>query len=203
MNPMTPSEVAVSYDRLAGHWAGEAFNQENGIAAHHRALQFLDGPGSAIDIGCGSSGRILDLLIRRGFEVEGLDFSAGMLRLARQRHPQVSFYHADICEWGFSKQYDFISAWDSVWHVPLSQQATVHEKLCAGLAPGGVLLFTSGGLDEPGEVFNPCLGQPMYHATLGIPKLQTIVAESGCVCRHLEYDQYPETHLVWVVQRRD
>jgi hypothetical protein len=28
-----------------------------------------------------------------------------------------------------------------------------------------------------------------------------LIVESGCVIRHLEYDQWPEKHLVVVVQR--
>jgi hypothetical protein len=42
-----------------------------------------------------------------------------MIALARQRHPQVQFYTADISTWSFAKKYDFISAWDSTWHLPI------------------------------------------------------------------------------------
>lgn len=80
---MTPPETAASYDRIAEHWNSDTFDRENGIRQHRRALQFAPGSGSAIDIGCGASGRIIDLLLPEGFSVEGLDISAEMLRLAR------------------------------------------------------------------------------------------------------------------------
>ena len=99
-----------------------------------------------------------------------------MIRLARERHPNVTFHHRDICEWELPRGYDFISAWDSVWHVPLECQGGVLIKLCRGLADGGVLIFTSGGVDGPREVCNPFLGQPLYHAALGIPRLLELVA---------------------------
>ena len=198
---MDPRQTALNYDQLAAHWAGDAFNHQNGIAQHERALQFAAKSGRAIDVGCGSSGRIIRLLLSRGFEVEGLDLSAGMLALARAKHPDVTFHHADICSWEFPRRYDFISAWDSIWHVPLPAQPAVLAKLCGALNPGGVLIFTSGGVDTPGEVTNPCRGQPLYHAAPGIPQLLRLVDAAGCVCRHLEYDQHPESHLYLIVQK--
>ena len=199
--PLSPAEVAQSYDVLAPQWAGPDFHRDNGISQHLRALQFIAQPGEALDVGCGSSGRFIDLLIERGFEVEGIDISAEMIRLARQRHPQIVFHHADLVEWTPPQAYDFISAWDSVWHVPLASQETVWTKLLHALAPGGVMILSTGGLDEPGEVQNAHMGVPMYHATPGLPALCRLIAEAACVIRHLEYDQWPEKHLVVVVQR--
>lgn len=198
---MQPSEVAQSYDQIAGHWTGGDFNRANGAEAHRKALQFLDRTGRALDVGCGSSGRFSELLLERGFVVEGLDISAEMIRLARERHPQVVFHHADVCKWQPPGEYDFISAWDSVWHVPLAAQEAVWRKLMNALAHGGVLLLTTGGLDEPEDVQNDAMGVPMYHATPGLPVLTRLIGTCGCVIRHLEYDQWPEKHLVVVVQR--
>lgn len=198
---MKPEEVAASYDRIASYWDSEQFNRANGIPQHQRALQFRAPPGVALDVGCGSSGRIIDLLREAGFEVEGLDLSAQMLRLAQRRHPGVQFHHVDICRWVPPKQYDFISAWDSIWHVPLSEQLPVIQKLCAALSPGGVVIFTTGGTEGPEEKHNPCLEQPMYHAAPGIPNVLRALSEAGCTCRHLEYDQYPAPHVYLIAQK--
>lgn len=198
---MSPQKTAKSYDMLASHWNSEGFNRTNGLAQHDRAFRFASRKESAIDVGCGSSGRIIDLMISEGFEAEGLDISPEMLRLAKLRHPHVLFHLADICDWEFPKKYDLISAWDSIWHVPLAAHEAVLRKLCEGLNHGGLLIFTSGGVDRPEDNTNPFLGQPLYHAALGIPRLLEIVSEQGCICRHLEYDQYPEPHLYLIIQR--
>lgn len=199
---MTPEETAIAYNQIAQHWDCSAFNRENGVAQHERALRFLSNFGAALDIGCGSSGRIISLLQRHCFtEVEGLDISKEMLRRARRHHPRGSFYLADICAWHFPKDYDFISAWDSIWHVPLRFQLEVLRKILGGLAPGGVVIFTTGGVEFPEEVTNPCFGIPLYHAAPGIPAILRTLEESGCSCRHLEYDQYPERHVYIVAQR--
>jgi RimJ/RimL family protein N-acetyltransferase len=124
-----------------------------------------------------------------------------MVALARDRHPDARLFHADICRWELPRAYDLIVAWDSVWHVPLDRQAAVLAKLCRGLSAGGVIVFTTGGTDAPDERRDSHMGPPMYHATLGIPKTLHVLAEAGCVCRHLEYDQYPEAHVCLIAQK--
>ncbi|MBI5766358.1 MAG: class I SAM-dependent methyltransferase [Verrucomicrobia bacterium] len=199
---MEPRDTAAAYDRIGQHWAGAGFPASNGIAQHERALAFCPSPPrTALDAGCGSSGRIVELLLRRGCAVEGLDLSARMLALAREKHPSVTFHHADLCTWVPPHAYDFISAWDSVWHVPLDRQRAVLTKLCGALNPGGVFIFTSGGVDGPDERTGPCHGVPLYHAAPGIPALLRTIDEAGAVCRHLEFDQWPESHLYLIVQR--
>ncbi|MEN3943738.1 class I SAM-dependent methyltransferase [Prosthecobacter sp. SYSU 5D2] len=203
---MTPRQTAETYDKIASFWSGEEFNRANGIAQHRRALHFvtMGKEGSsrqALDVGCGSSGRMVELLLAEGFEVEGMDVSAEMLRLARARHPGVTFHLADICTWELPQRYDFISAWDSLWHAPLAEHEGILHKLCGGLNPGGVLIFTSGGLDASEERCHELMGEPVYHATLGLPRILELVAGAGCVCRHLEYDQHPELHVYLIVQK--
>jgi 2-polyprenyl-3-methyl-5-hydroxy-6-metoxy-1,4-benzoquinol methylase len=208
---MSPAEIAQTYDSLASFWAGQEFDQSNGFEAHRRALHFLNAGSSseelsntsrtALEVGCGSSGRLTELLLTDGFEVTGVDISEEMLRLARERHPEVTFHLADITQWELPQAYHLISAWDSIWHVPLGQQEDVVRKLCQGLIPGGVFIFTAGGLDTPSEREDIMMGQPIYHATLGLPRLMEIIASEACLCRHLEYDQYPEMHVYLIVQK--
>ncbi|MGQ0441944.1 MAG: class I SAM-dependent DNA methyltransferase [Methylophilaceae bacterium] len=199
---MTPQQTAKTYDLIAEHWDNPSFDYRNGIGQHQRALQFAPAGGDALDVGCGSNGRIITLLQNHGFHVEGLDISVEMLNRAKKHHPEVLFYGADICEWTLPKTYHFISAWDSVWHVPLSQQLSVIKKLFAGLTKNGVFIFTSGGVDAPDEVTNPCFGQPLYHAAPGIPQLLNTIEISGCCCRHLEYDgKAGDKHIYIIAQR--
>ncbi len=198
---MTPSEIASNYNQLADHWNSDTFPRLNGIEQHERAIAFLEEKRRALDVGCGSSGRIIDLLTSHGFDVEGLDYSPRMIELAKQRHPNIPLHQADICDWSLPRKYDFISAWDSIWHLPLASQEPVMKKIMQGLNPGGVFIFTSGGVDAPSEKVDSAMGPQMYYSVLGIPATLKLISESGCVCRHLEYDQYPELHLYVIAQR--
>ena len=141
---MDPLQTAATYDRIAPHWEDPNFDRNNGIEALRRAIRFAHGRGAALDIGCGCTGRFIDLLLAEGFDVEGLDLSAEMLARARNRHPDVRFHHADIRTWEFSRPYDLLIGWDSIWHVPLADQIPVLRRLCRGLAPGGLLLLSAG-----------------------------------------------------------
>lgn len=198
---MIPREVATSYDLIADRWNDDAFPRSNGIEQHKRAIAFVKQKRHALDIGCGCNGRIIDLLLAQGFAVEGLDISERMIQMAMRRNPTTTFHHADICEWEPPKKYEFISAWDSIWHVPLSAQEPVLRKITRALAPEGVFIFTTGGLDAPSEKVDAEMGSPMYYSALGIPRTLGLLSECGCVCRHLEYDQYPQLHVYIIAQR--
>lgn len=194
---MTPEQVAASYDQIAEQWLDVS---TYGFTQVERAVAFVKHKGVALDVGCGA-GRLMGLLSQYGFRTDGLDVSPAMIALARDRHPDARLIHADICGWELPWTYDLIVAWDSVWHVPLAGQEAVLTKLCRGLAAGGILIVTTGGTDAPDERQNSHMGPPMYHATLGIPKTLHVLANSGCVCRHLEYDQYPEAHVYLIAQK--
>jgi 2-polyprenyl-3-methyl-5-hydroxy-6-metoxy-1,4-benzoquinol methylase len=199
---MKPSEVGEGYDQIAEIWNSDAFNRLNGMEQHERALTFCHRKRHALDIGCGSSGRIVELLLGEGFDVEGVDVSRRMVELARQRHPEVPVHLADICEWTFPRQYDFISAWDSIWHVPLSAHERLLIRMFEHLATDGVCIFSMGGLDREEEKTDSAMGPRMYYSTLGIPRTLELVNRCGCVLRHMEFDQQPEQHLYLIVQRR-
>lgn len=199
---MDTSKTAQSYNEIADFWSSEKFNSlKNGIAQYRRAIQFTPKRGKAIDIGCGSSGRLIDLFIQEGFEAEGLDISPVMVEKAKLKHPDVKFHLADIVSWDSEERYSFISAWDSVWHVPLHLQEQTTVKLLSLLDVEGVLIFTTGGVDEAGDGKNDFLGQPLYHAALGVNNLLSVIIENGGNIRHLEYDQYPELHTYVIAQK--
>lgn len=197
---MQPEDIAAGYDQIADRWQSPSFNQDNGIAQHQRAFQFGVSRGAALDIGCGCSGRIITLLQDTGYAPEGLDLSVRTLELAKNRHPDTQFHHADICTWNPSKTYDFISAWDSIWHIPLDQQAPTLTKIINMLSPGGIFIFTFGGLDEPSSMTNKDMDVPMYYSTLGISGTLNVVQAAGAICRHMEFDQHPEPHVYVIAQ---
>jgi predicted TPR repeat methyltransferase len=193
----TPEQVAASYDQIAALFLDLS---TYGVAQIERAVAFVKHKGVALDVGCGT-GRLMGVLSKHGFRTDGIDLSTAMIAFARDRYPEARLFHADICRWELPQPYDLIVAWDSVWHVPLGQQEPVLTKLCRGLAAGGVLVFTTVGTDASSEKHDSCMGPPMYHAALGIPKTLQVVTEAGCTCRHLEYDQHPELHVYVIAQR--
>lgn len=197
---MEPAHIAAGYNRLASFWKNVT-PETYGVAALEKALSFTTARGPALDVGCGSQGRFIEKLLREHFAPEGVDISAEMIRLAKERHPEVHFHHADVCTWQPPGGYDFISAWDSTFHLPIDQQAPVLERLCGVLRPGGVILFTCGG-GPAGEITGSFEGVEFGYSTLGVGGFITVLNKAGCECLHVEHDQWPERH-VFIVARKN
>ena len=198
---MNPVDIGKAYNQITHLWERDDFSLANGIDAHKKALSFVKNKGRALDVGCGCTGRFIDLLKREGFTPEGLDISDEMIRLAKKKHPDTIFHLHDICEWVPAHTYDVITAWDSIWHIPLSQQRQVLTKLVSCLGSGGVLIFSCGGTDEEGDHRDDFMGPEVYYSSLGINGFLELFISLGCVCRHLEYDQYPELHTYLIIQK--
>ena len=203
-NKLLPEKTAKAHDQITHLWIDDKFNRSNGIEAHKKALQFRssDSPAkNALDIGCGCTGRFFDLLIEEGIEPEGVDISAEKFRLVKEKYPQLTLYNEDICSWDIPKQYDFITAWDSIWHIPLFQQEVVLTKIVNALNSGGVFIFSFGATDEPGEHTDDSMGPEVYYSTLGTNGFTSLMMKLGCVIKHTELDQYPELHAYMIVQK--
>lgn len=198
---MKPSAIGKAYDQITHLWESDNFNRANGIDVHKRAIQFVENHGKALDVGCGCTGRFIDLLLDEGFAPQGVDVSEKMIALAKAKHPDIPFYHQDICQWEIPEKYDFITAWDSIWHIPLSEQKPVLTKLIAALNAGGVLLFSFGGTDKASEHTDDNMGPEVYYSTLGTNGFLQLFVELGCHCRHLENGQHPELHTYLIVQK--
>lgn len=140
---MQPAEIAKSYDSIAHLWL-EPHLDRDGIRQHEHALQFRAKGGVALDVGCGCNGRFFRLLEGHGYQSEGLEISPQMIELAKKRNPDTMIHHADVCSWTPPKQYDFITAWDSIWHVPLDQNESVLRKLLGALTLGGSVHLDDG-----------------------------------------------------------
>ncbi|MFN6516244.1 MAG: class I SAM-dependent methyltransferase [Nostoc sp. CreGUA01] len=198
---MNPNATAAGYDQIARWWRIKHQDSLYGIAQLERAIKFTSKRHSAIDIGCGSSGRFINILSKHGFQAEGLDISTEMINLAKQLHPNIKFYNEDISCWIPPKLYSLISAWDSTFHLPFNMQEPVMKKLCDALEPDGVLLLTCGGGHTKSEISGSFQGQNFDYSTLGVDAFLQIMTEHHCTCRHLEYDQYPENHVYIISQK--
>ncbi|MBU1293351.1 MAG: class I SAM-dependent methyltransferase [Gammaproteobacteria bacterium] len=198
---MKPEDIGKAYNQITHIWNSEEFDINNGISQHKKAISFVKSRGNALDVGCGCTGRFIDLLQGEGFTPSGLDISDEMLNIARKKHPDIRFVQGDICECELSEKYDFITAWDSIWHIPLSEQRNVLTKLVESLNVGGVLIFSFGGTDEEGFHTNNFMGPEVYYSSLGLNGFLKLFIELGCIIRHLEFDQHPELHTYLVVEK--
>ncbi len=193
---MKPADTSRSYDTIASWWNEQQRESRAGLYYVQRAMGFVNRPGKALDVGCGTGGRIIRALQEGGFDVTGLDLSQAMIDLARVNHPGVRFIRSDIHQWAGQEPYQAIVAWDSIFHVAYAEQANIVKKLCQALARNGVLLFTAGGVD--GEVMGEMHGESFYYSSLNEEEYLRVLKGAGCRCVLMERDSYPDDHVVFI-----
>jgi len=196
---MHPRETGRRYDAIAPLWDEARRENLQGLGFLERAIASCKSRRMALDVGCGTGGRMIEKMLASGFHVTGIDVSSGMLQIARARHSTVEFVHDDISEWVTELRFDLIVAWDSTFHLPYELQGPVIGKLCACLADHGVLLFTAGGVD--GEIVGTMYGHEFAYSSLSDTALMRLLYQAGCVPILVERDQYPLHHLVVVAAK--
>jgi SAM-dependent methyltransferase len=130
--------LAWLYDR---HW-GSAFADRALPILDRLVLDGLPAGSRLLDLCCGT-GHLAGVLSRRGFVVTGLDGSAEMLKLARQRVSPVEWVLADARSFGLSGVYDAaLCLFDSLNHVMQAEELlAVFRHVFQVLRPGGSFLF--------------------------------------------------------------
>lgn len=196
---MEPTILGTKYDKIAQWWHDQHFHSTYGVKQLERAVGFSVGGGKALDVGCGVGGRFIRILQNKGFSVTGVDVSAEMVRLASQNHPEHKFIVQDICSWAIDEEFDFIVAWDSIFHLPFNMQKPVVSKLCRLLAKGGVLIYTFG--DACGEHDDQWHNDTFHYSSIGVDQNLQLLIQSGLSVLHLEIDQYPERHVYTIATK--
>lgn len=196
---MKPTDLGKKYDKIAHWWHEKHQASQYGVEQLERALTFAPIGKSALDVGCGSGGRIIDKLQECGFSVTGVDVSDVMINLATKNHPNASFHVQDICTWETDKKFDFIVAWDSIFHLPLQMHNLVIDKLCNLLTTKGTIIYSFG--NATGEHTDTWHEDEFYYSSIGINDNLAALINNGMTIMHLELDQYPEKH-VYVIAKK-
>lgn len=131
--------VREGYDKIA-----EEYNQDRDVFCNSKEIQeFIDilpEGGSVLDIGCGGGIPVLRTLIDKGYDATGIDFSSGMLEVARRNVPEATLIHGDILKTEFDENsFDGIISTYAIIHIHKSLHPTVYSRIYKWLKPGGVM----------------------------------------------------------------
>lgn len=181
-------DVPAAYDRIA-----EKFFADRSTALREkRHLDLLlDGvrPGARVlDFGCGTGRPIAEHLVARGYAVTGVDGSAAMLALAQRTVPAARWVQARLETFESEETFAAIVAWDSLFHVDRQHHAKIYEKFACWLRPGGRLLLSSGGTENPGFT-DRMHGETFYYSSWAPEKVTALLGEAGFEVERCECDQ--------------
>ena len=99
-------------------------------------------PKNSLDLACGT-GVLCELLHRSGIEASGMDFSAGMIDIARAGNPGIHYDVADMITYRPKKQFDLVTCTgDALNHIErLEDLGKIFQNVYAYTSPGGYFVF--------------------------------------------------------------
>ena len=97
---------------------------------------------SCLDLGCGT-GILCEILHNQGMEVWGMDFSEGMIEIARGNNPQIHYEVADMIQYRPERTFDLVTCTgDALNHIlNLSDVERIFRNVYECLNPGGYFVF--------------------------------------------------------------
>ena len=126
------------YNEFGWNYYPEAFGeqlkewiQRNGVA-----------PRNCLDLGCGT-GVLCELLHAAGVEASGMDFSSGMIEIAKAGNPNIHYEVADMITYDPGKCFDLVTCTgDALNHIRnLEDIDRIFRNVHGYLNPGGYFIF--------------------------------------------------------------
>ncbi|MEU9123096.1 class I SAM-dependent methyltransferase [Streptomyces sp. NPDC048506] len=152
------SSVEHGYDLLAPKFDHTPFRTpESVLTPVSRALRRLGPFGSGLDLCCGT-GAGMDVLRQVCRDrVTGVDISAGMLAVGRDREPvapdgpQVEWVRADARALPFGPVFDLVASFGAFGHFLPRERPGLFAQVHSVLRPGGRFVFPIGAPPRPGS----------------------------------------------------
>lgn len=196
------ASVIDVYQRHGAAWArlrGDTLMERSWL---DRFCALLSRGAAVLDIGCGAGLPIARELIRRGFDVTGVDGAPAMLALFRRNLPGTPAHLADMRDLDLGRRFAGLLAWDSVFHLSPDDQRAMVSRFQAHAAPAAVLMFTSGPTE--GSAVGALEGDPLYHGSLDPDEYRTLLDAAGfTVVAHAMEDPACGHRTIWLARRRD
>jgi ubiquinone/menaquinone biosynthesis C-methylase UbiE len=156
------SKSAKFYDALYGSLGKDYAAEAQKV--HTIVEQYKQSAGNTLlEVACGT-GKHASLL-QKDYQVEGLDLDAGLLEVASQNCPGVTFHQADMVKFDLGKQFDVVTClFSSIGYVKtVTRLESAVQAMTDHLLPGGVLIVEPWFTPEqwkPGRVSALFVDQP-------------------------------------------
>ncbi len=204
MNELAAGIIA-HYDRHARAWDGDrnrGGEMWNDRPWHDRFLGALPGGAARVlDLGCGSGAPVARYVVGHGLRVTGVDASAAMIALCRERLSDQEWVVGDMRTVRLARRFDGILAWDSFFHLTPGDQRGMFDVFARHAAPGCALMFNSGSVF--GEAIGSYRGDPLYHASLDLAEYRSLLESAGfeVIAHAVEDWQGGGGRTVWLARK--
>ncbi|HRX78486.1 MAG: class I SAM-dependent methyltransferase [Planctomycetaceae bacterium] len=155
---------------------------------------------AALDLCCGTGAGMKMLRPLCRDRVVGIDFSHGMLEVAREAtttdgEPKLDFVHGDVLDLPFTDEFDVVVCFGALGHILPKNESRFIEQIAKALRPGGRFVFiTTGqpsrlslvywlarGFNAAMHVRNTFIKPPfiMFYLTFLLPAVATLLEKHG------------------------
>ena len=126
------------YNEFGWNYYPEIFGQQLLVWLERKGLC----PKTAMDLACGT-GILCEILHSHGIKTSGMDFSEGMIEIAKQGNPEIAYQVADMITFCPGEQYDLVTCTgDAINHIAdLQDVEKIFRNVYAYTAPGGWFVF--------------------------------------------------------------
>lgn len=138
---MNKQDVISFFDRLAPSWDADMIRHEEVIATILDNAVLCEGV-EVLDVACGTGVLFPDYLSRKVKSVTAIDIAPEMVRIAREKFPEVEVLCGDVTETAFQKKFDRIVVYNAFPHFPEPEKLI--KTLSDLLKPGGILTVAHG-----------------------------------------------------------
>jgi SAM-dependent methyltransferase len=199
MTDRPEDSVIDLYRRHGATWAGLRGDRLAEGPWLDRFSDLIPARGTILDIGCGSGLPIAAELVRRGYDVTGIDAAPEMLALFRRNVPDMPALPGDMRDLSLGRYFAGLLAWDSFFHLSPDDQRAMFARFQAHAAPGAALMFTSGPAE--GTAIGELEGEPLYHGSLDPDEYRALLDAAGFeVVNHIMEDPGCGHRTIWLAR---
>ena len=183
--------VIADYDDIAKEYAEEFFEDTSDNKYIDIFLDSLEGI-KILDVGCGN-GKDCKYISQKGFDINGIDLSVGMLSIAKEKVPNGKFEVMDMTDITYpDDSYDGIISNCSLFHIPTEELPKTLESFRKILKPNGkLLLILQDGNGEMmvEEPYRP--GVHIYMNYFSTSQIQELLQQYGFEIGYLSKEESP------------
>ena len=197
--------VRDGYDRLGDTYRPADHAAPSGSRAWFlgEALARIPSSADVLELGCGPGWDAVALAAGRRYT--GVDISATMLALARERVPSGTFIEGDLTAIDLPENgFDAVVSLYVFGHIPAAQHLPAYRSVASWLRPSGVFC-ASFPLTPGDDVEDDWLGVPMFFGHHGAKRNRALVRAAGFELETAIIEAEPEDRFdalfLWIVAR--
>lgn len=126
------------YNEFGWNYYPEAFGEQ--LLKWMAQVGFM--PKTSMDLACGT-GVLCEILHRQGIRASGMDFSSGMIEIARESCPGIHYDVADMTTYRPEERFDLVTCTgDALNHImDIADVEKIFRNVRGYLSPGGYFVF--------------------------------------------------------------